>query len=91
MLMKYYNFLWRSFPQDHMISFDRFSKIVPVKETASDAIASKTSEEGNQVILDICIGIIDKDQDLEDFYHLVERIIDNPKLSKIMEVLKNGK
>ena len=88
--MKYYNFLWRSFPQDHVISFDRLNKIVPLKEGTADSILPKTPEEGNQEILDISITIIDKDQDLQEFYFVVDKIIDNPKLSKIMKVLKNG-
>jgi len=90
LLIKYYNFLWRSFPRDHVISFDRLSKVVPLKEDTTDSIISKSSEEGNQLILDISISIIDRDEDLQSFYFVVDKIIDNPKLAKIMKVFQNG-
>ncbi|XP_065903832.1 uncharacterized protein [Dysidea avara] len=89
LLMKYYNFLWRSFPRDHVISFDRFNNIVPLDGDVVDTIVSKTAEEGNKLILDISLRVIDTDQELREFYLLVERIIGNPKLSKIMTVFKN--
>jgi len=90
--MKYYNFLWRSFPRDHKVSFERFNKIVPLNDDIADTIvSSKTSEEGNKMVLDISLRIVDVDQELREFYLLVERIISNPKLSKILNVFKNGK
>ena len=74
-----------------MISFDRFNNIVPLDGDVVDTIVSKTAEEGNKLILDISLRVIDTDQELREFYLLVERIIGNPKLSKIMTVFKNGK
>ena len=74
-----------------MISFDRFNKMIPLNAGIADTIVSSTnSEEGNRLILGISLRIIDTDQDLREFYILVSRIIDNPKLSKIMNVFKSG-
>ena len=74
------------------MSFGRFNKIIPLNDDIGDTIvSSKTSEEGNQMVLDISLRIIETDQELREFYLLVERIIDNPKLSKIINVFKNGK
>ena len=92
LLMKYYNFLLSSFPRDHLISFDRLNKAVPIKdsEIVSTIVSSSDSKKTNRLILNITLNVIDKDQDLREFYLLVDRIIDNPKLSKILNVFRNG-
>ena len=41
-------------------------------------------------MLDIATIGISKDRTLMEFCYLVEEIIDNPKLSKIMKVFRNG-
>ena len=41
-------------------------------------------------MLDIAMIGVSKDRALMELYYLVEEIIDNPKLSKIMKVFKNG-
>jgi len=75
-----------------MISLDRFNKIITLKDNIIDAVASSSnSEEGNKTILNISLHIIEADENLRQFYLLVERIIDNPKLSKIINVFKNGR
>ena len=91
-LKKYYNFLWQSFPQDHLTTLSRFLKLIrQLRDTTIDAIASSsTSDEGNQKILNICILSIDKDMILLEFSGLIDKIIDNPKLCTIMKIFKNG-
>jgi len=92
LLMKYYNFLWQSFPQDHMITLERLNKIITLKDDIIDTVVSSTnSEKGNKMILNISLHVLDADEDLRQFYLLVERIISNPKLSKIISVFKNGR
>ena len=56
----------------------------------SDILSSTTSEEGNKLILHILILGVNKDKTLMQFQHLVDELIDNPKLLKIMKVFKNG-
>ena len=91
MLKKYYNFLWQSFPQDHLTTLGRFCKIARVGDDLVDSIVSSaTSDDGNQKILNICVLSIDKDNVLIEFSHLIEKIIDNPKLLTIMKIFKNG-
>ena len=89
-LKKYYNFLWQSFPQDHLTTLGRFCKIVTLSDHSVDAVVSSTSDDGNQKILNICVLAIDKDRVLIEFSDLVNRIIDNPKLSTMMKVFKKG-
>ena len=90
-LKKYYNFLWRSFPEDHLIAYGKFSrKINLIDDLNNSIISAPTSERGNQIMLDISMIGVSKDKALMEFYYLVEEIIDNPKLSKIMKVFRNG-
>ena len=90
-LKKYYNFLWQSFPQDHLTTLGRFSKIVRLPDDLVDSVvSSSTSDDGNQKILNICALSIDKDRVLIEFSDLVNKIIDNPKLSTMMKVFKKG-
>lgn len=92
-LKKYYNFLWKSFPEDHLIAYRRFSgTITQLDDDLTNSIVSApTPERGNQIMLDIAMIGVSKDKTLMEFYYLVEEIIDNPKLSKIMKVFRNGK
>lgn len=90
-LKKYYNFLWQNFPQDHLTTLSRFCKMVQLSDGMINNIASSpTSDEGNQKILNICIVAVDKDTILLEFSDLINRIIDNPKLSTMMKIFKNG-
>ena len=90
-LKKYYNFLWQSFPQDHSVTLGRFTKVVNLAKNLVDSIASsQTSDEGNRKILNICILSIDRDNLLLEFSLVIDKIIDNPKLSVIMKIFKNG-
>ena len=74
-----------------MITYERLRSGGVLHDKIKRTIMSTGSpEEGNQTILDIVILGINKDIILLQFYDLVERLIDNPKLSKIMEVFKNG-
>ena len=90
-LKKYYNFLWRSFPQDHLVSYDRLNKMLSLERDIYDLIfSSETPEPPNQRILNFCIYGIGNDKLIVDFFSIVKNIISNPKLSKILNVFKNG-
>ena len=74
-----------------MITYERLRSGGVLHDKIKRTIMSTGSpEEGNQTILDIVILGINKDKILIQFYDLVERLIDNPKLSKIMKVFKQG-
>ena len=91
MLKKYYNVLWQNFPQDHLETLGRISKLARLADHMVDAIvSSSTSDEGNQKILNICVLSIDKNNLLLEFADLIDNIINNPKLSIMMRVFKNG-
>ena len=90
-LKRYYNFLWKNFPQDHLVSLGRFCKLVPLSDDVVDLIVSSSSpEEANQKLLNICVVTIEKDKALLSFCDIVDKIIDNPKLSKMMKIFKDG-
>ena len=75
-----------------MTTFGRFTKLIPLNDETADAvITAPTPEEGNQHILNICVIGVNKDKTLIEFYYLVEKLVDNPKLSTIMKVFKNGR
>ena len=90
LLRKYYNFLWRSFPEDHVTTHTKFSKIFNLDKDLHDDIIAATPEKGNRMMLDICTLGITKDVALIEYCNILEKFIVNPKLSKIMEVFKNG-
>ena len=90
-LKRYYNFLWKNFPQDHLVSLGRFCKLVPLSDDIVDMIVSSSSpEEGHQKLLNICVITIEKDKALLTFCDIVDKIIDNPKLSKIMKIFRDS-
>ena len=91
MIRKYCNFLWRNFPKDYSVTLARFCKACPKASERNELIATCSNPEmGNLKILSLCMGPIQKDNDLLIFCDIVEEIIDNPKLSRIMKVLRKG-
>ena len=91
-IRKYCNFLWKSFPKDYPLTLARFDKEFPTKIGGHDRIATYPNlEMGNLKILSLCIIGIQKDSNLFQFCTIMEKIIDNPKVSKIMKVLRKGK
>ena len=90
-LKKHYHALWRSFPNDHMITLSKLCGIFRISDEIIDMITSKpTFEEANQVMLDYVIFITNGDQQMNAFCDLMAKIIDNPKLSKVTSNLKKG-
>lgn len=90
LLRKYYNFLWRSFPKDHLITHVKFAELFKLDKDLHDDIIAAAPEKGNRMILDICVIGICRDVALIEYCSIVEKLINNPKLSKIMKVFKNG-
>ena len=92
-LKKYCNFFWKSFPKDYSVTLARFCETSSKEINSDDNIATCSSLEiGNMKILFLCMtGVVEGDDDLLIFGDIMEEIIDNPKLSKIVEVFKEGK
>ena len=90
LLMKYYNFLWRSFPKDHITTHVKFYELFKLDKDLHDDIIAAAPEKGNRIMLDICTIGICRDVALIEYCGILEKFIVNPKLSKIMKVFKNG-
>ena len=90
-LKKHYHALWRSFPDDHMITLTTLYEIFKISDDIIDMITSKpTFEEANQVMLNHMIFITNGDQQMNAFCDLMTRLINNPKLSRVTSNLKKG-
>ena len=72
------------------MSLGRFCKLVPLSDDVVDIIVSSSPDEGNQKLLNICVVTVDNDKSLPRFCSLVEQIIDNPKLSQLMKIFRDG-
>ena len=91
MLKKHYHTLWRSFPDDHMITLTTLCGEFNVQGVAIEMITNcSTSEEANRTILDYIIFITNGDQQLNAFCDLMAKLINNPKLSRVVGSLRKG-
>ena len=91
-LKKYCNFFWKSFPKDYSVTLARFCEASSKEIDSDDNIATCASLEiGNMKIMFLCMSGVDSDDELLTFGDIMEVIINNPKLSKIIEVFKEGK
>ena len=89
---KYCNFFWKSFPKDYSVTLARLCEVSSKKIDSDDNIATCPSLEiGNMKIMFLCMSGVESDDDLLTFGDIMEEIIDNPKLSKIVEVFKEGR
>ena len=84
--------MWKNFPKDYSVTLSRFYKECPNTSKRNERIETCSNPEiGNLKIFSMCLVPVQKDNDLLIFCDIVEGIIDNPKLSKIMQVLRKGK
>ena len=91
MLHSYYDTLWQSFPQDHLITLSRLCNLLPVDEKLMQTIASYSSSEvANKRILNAAISNVKHDSVLLGFCILVEKLIEDPEKSRIIEKLRSG-
>jgi len=91
LLKKYYNFLLRNFPPDHLVTLGRVCKLIPVDDAIVNMIATApTPLEGNKRMLNIFVLGIRDSKSLVDFCYAVYQVIDNPRVSKIMKAFKCG-
>ena len=91
MLHSYYDTLWQSFPQDHLITLSRLCNLLPVDEKLMQTIASYSSSEvANNRILNAAISNVKHDSVLLGFCILVEKLIEDPEKSRIIEKLRSG-
>ena len=91
LLKKHYDFVWRSFPEDYMASLSTLCEIFKVDEDTIELITLlPTSEQSNRMILDYILFIMVGEDKLMGFCDLIELLINNTRLSKIVTELRNG-
>ena len=91
MLHSYYDTLWQSFPQDHLITLSRLCDLLPVEEKLMQTITSYSSSEvANKRILNAAISNVKHDSVLLGFCILVEKLIEDPEKSRVIERLRSG-
>ena len=90
-LKKHYNSLWRSFPEDHMITLSTLCGVVTINEEIVDLLTCiPTSELSNRTILDYIIYTMNGEDQLMNFCDLMELLINNTRLSKVVGELRKG-
>ena len=93
MLHSYYDTLWQSFPQDHLITLSRLCDLLPVDERLVETIALYPTTDqhvANRRILNAALSNVKRDSELLGFCALVEKLIDDPEEPKIVEKLRSG-
>ena len=91
LLKKHYDILWRSFPEDYMATLSTLCEIFKVDEDTIELITLlPTSEQSNRMMLDFILFIMIGEDKLMGFCDLIELLINNTRLSKIVTELRNG-
>ena len=93
MLHSYYDTLWQSFPQDHLITLSRLCNLLPVEERLVETIAlypTSHHDVANRRILNAALSNVKRDNELLGLCMLVEKLIENPEKAKAVEKLKSG-
>ena len=84
--------MWRSLPDDRMITLTTFCQ--SCKNVDPDIVELVTvvpnSEQANQIILNYVIFILTGDQQMLAFCDLMQKLINNPALSKVVSALRLG-
>ena len=74
-----------------MVTLGRVCKLIPVDDSVVDIIATAaTPLEGNRRMMNIFILGIRDTKSLADFWYAINKVIDNPRVSKIMKAFKCG-
>ena len=90
-LKKHYPFLWRSLPEDYMATLATVCVECSVSNGVIELITSfSTPDQCNQEILNYIIYITRGDDHMMAFCKLMEKLITNPQLSKIVGALRKG-
>ena len=90
-LKKHYHNLWRSFPDDHMMTLSTLCESFNVHPEAIEMVtACRSSDEANRTILNYIIFITKGDHQIMEFCNLMQKLINNPRLSKITSDLRSG-
>ena len=88
---KHYDNLWRSFPEDYMVTLSTLCDIFKIDEDTIELITLlPTSEQSNRMMLDYILFIMKGEDRLMNFCDLMELLINNKRLSKIVTELRNG-
>ena len=90
-LKKHYHSLWRSFPEDYMSSLTTVCAECRVSDEVIELITSySTADQCNQELLNYIIFITRTDDNMMAFCKLMEKLITNPRLSRIASALRKG-
>ena len=94
-IKKHYNNLWKSLPEDHMITLERFYdiKIIEFTDQAVAQIVSSTNSQlANKKIFDLIISVITNDYQLLGLSFLMERLANGVVMSDspYIESFRNG-
>ena len=93
MLHSYYDTLWESFPQDHLITLSRLCNLLTVEERLVETIAlypTSHHDVANRRILNAALSNVKHDSVLLGFCALVEKLIENPEEATMIEKLRSG-
>jgi len=91
LLKKHYESIWRSFPEDYMATLSTLCDIFKVDEDTVELITLlPTSEQSNRMMLDYILYIMKGEEKLMGFCDLIELLINNTRLSKVVTELRNG-
>ena len=93
MLHSYYDTLWQSFPQDHLITLSRLCNFLPVEERLVETVAlypTSRHDVANRRILNAALSNVKRDNELLGFCVLIEKLIADPDKAKTVENLKSG-
>ena len=89
-IKKHYPFLWRSLPEDYMGTLATVCTECSVSDKAIDLITSFSKPDHcNQEIVNYIICMTTDDY-MMAFCGLMEKLITNPRLSKIAAALRKG-
>ena len=90
-LKKHYPFLWRSLPEDYMATLATVCEECSVSDEVIELITSySTPDQSNQEIMNYIIYMTGGDDHMMAFCRLMEKLITNPRLSKIVGALRKG-
>ena len=91
-LKKHYHALWMSLPDDHLITLIVLSDVAKNLNPKLIQVVTtlRSPEHANQLMLDYVIFILKGDQQMMAFCNLIEKMINNPALSKVISALRTG-
>jgi len=82
-LRKYYNILWQSFSDDHILTVGLLDACIEVKEGFFNEVVATTNPAlANQRVLNALIYWLKKDDNIMEFCKVIKRLVKNNKHEK---------